>query len=76
MKKEIYICDKCGKELTDVVYTLTCFADDISSTDGRIKSEVANQNMRQNLELALWGERKKHLCGECKDTLTDGLFIV
>lgn len=76
MKKEIYICDKCGKELTEVVYTLTCFAEDISGPACGVKAEVANQNMRQNLELALWGERKKHLCGECKDTLTDGLFIV
>lgn len=76
MRKEIYFCDKCGKELTEVVYTLTCFAEDVRGVPGSIKKEVTEQNMRQNLELELFGEAKRHLCQECKDTLTDGLFIV
>lgn len=73
MKKTTCFCDRCGKEITDVIYTLTCYAED--ATNGHaIGAEAAAQNMRQNMVKAQGLE--KELCKECKDALTDGLFIV
>lgn len=72
MKKTTYKCDRCGAEITDVVYTLTCYAEDLNRGPcGGISGEVVRQNHRQNNVTT-----ERHLCGECKDELTDGLFIV
>lgn len=75
MKKTTYKCDRCGAEIVDVVYTLTCYAEDLNPGPyGGVSSEVIRQNSRQNNRLQVDGER--HLCSKCKDELTDGLFIV
>lgn len=75
MKKTIYKCDRCGEEIADVVYSLTCYAEDLCKGPlGGVSSEVVLQNSRQSLNLQAVGER--HLCGKCKDELTDRLFIV
>ena len=74
MKKTTYKCDRCGAEIADVAYTLTCYADDAASRVLGVSTEVAAQNMKQNI--ALMTSKEKHLCGKCKDELTDGLFIV
>lgn len=73
MKKTFCFCDRCGKEITDVIYTLTCYADDVINGIG-IFSKAGEQNLRQNMVKAQGME--KELCQECKDALTDGLFIV
>ena len=75
MKKVTYKCDRCGKEITDVVYSLTCYAEDLAKGPyGGVSSAVVMQNSRQSNSLQAIGER--HLCGKCKDELTDGVFIV
>lgn len=75
MKKTTYNCDRCGAEITDTVYTLTCYAEDLCpGRHGGISSEVVVQNARQNLNLQSIGER--HLCGKCKDEITDGIFVL
>lgn len=75
MKKTTYKCDRCGEEIADVVYSLTCYAEDlVKGPCGGASSAVVLQNSRQNLTLQAVGEC--HLCGKCKDELTDGLFIV
>lgn len=73
MKKVIYTCDKCGEEIKSVVYTLTCQAKTASyeafeRPDTGDMAEVLRQNLKEN--------RERHLCGKCKDAITDGLFIV
>ena len=75
MKKVTYNCDRCGAVISDVVYTLTCYAEDLCRGPvGGISSEVVLQNTRQNMSLQSNGER--HLCGKCKDEITDGIFVV
>lgn len=67
-------CDRCGKPITGgTVYKLTCYAEDVI---GRpfLSADAAEQNIRQNTVIMANGE--KDLCQECKDALTDGLFIV
>lgn len=72
MKHETYICDRCENEISGVVYTLTCYADDIERHPcGGVSSEVAVQNMRQNMS-----PERRHLCKACKDEITDGVFIL
>ena len=73
MKNEIWVCDSCGEEIHDVVFTLTCYAEDVlkSSCIGMSK-EAASQNMNQNLSKSV----EKHLCKKCKDIITDGVFVV
>lgn len=72
MKKTTYKCDRCGAEIADVVYTLTCYAEDVNPRPlGGVPGEVLLQNSRQNHAS---GER--HLCGKCKDEITDGVFVV
>ena len=45
MKKTIYECDRCGVEIADVAYTLTCYAEDVNPGPlGTISSNVAVQN--------------------------------
>lgn len=73
MKQTKWICDKCGEEITDVVYSLTCYAQDVTPAAlGMVSTEVAAQNMRQNL----CSSAEAHLCRKCKNTITDGVFIV
>ena len=71
MKKTTYTCDKCGKEILDVVFSFTCYAMDVA--EGTYMSEeVQIQNTTQNYS----DSKQKHLCRECKDEITDNLFIV
>ena len=75
MKKTTYKCDRCGVEIQDVAYTLTCYAEDLNPGPlGGLSSEVVLQNARQNLSRQATAER--HLCGKCKDEITDGIFVV
>ena len=72
MKVTKFICDKCGKEITGVVYSLTCYAQVLPGEDAaKVVEEAAAQNVRQS---GLHAEA--HLCRECKDEITDGVFIV
>lgn len=72
MKKITYTCDKCEKEIPDVVYSLTCYAKDVDLEEGRASEEAGMQNITQNYTPTL----RRHLCRECKDKITDGVFIV
>ena len=75
MKKVTYKCDRCGEEIADTVYSLTCYAEDlVKGPCGGVSGAMVQQNFRQSQSLQAIGER--HLCGMCKDELTDGLFIV
>ena len=74
MKKTICFCDRCGKEIKDgIVYTLTCYAQSVKPRTYGEPREAVEHNIRQNTILAA-GEAD--LCKECKDKLTDGIFIV
>lgn len=73
MKRTIWNCDRCGSEIDGVVYTLTCHAHDaIEDPMGGISMEAATQNVKQNFSSTV----EAHLCRECKDKITDGVFIV
>lgn len=75
MKKTIYECDRCGAEIADVAYTLTCYAEDVTpGFPGFVSKKVATQNANQNFASAFGVERC--LCGKCKDEITDGIFVV
>ena len=75
MRLTTWICDKCKREIKDVVYTLNCFAEDATPDPlGRISAEAATQNTMQNM--ALSGRASRHLCKDCKDKITDGVFIM
>ena len=75
MKKTIFCCDRCGEEITDIVYVLSCYAYPANPADtSRYIEELDEQNTRQNTAKA--GGRDRHLCGRCKDELTDGVFLV
>lgn len=74
MRRTICTCDRCGQEIADgVVYTLTCYAEDVHKQPFGLSAEATSQNMRQNLALVAG---TKDLCKTCKDALTDGLYIV
>lgn len=75
MKKIICFCDRCGEEIPDVVYVLTCYGETVPGVNpaGHI-TELAAQNDRQNTARA--GGIDRHLCRSCKDAITDGVFIV
>ena len=74
MKLIKYICDKCGNDIGGVMYTLTCYAEDIIPLPfGGCSTEVEMQNARQN---RLRQQEERHLCKSCKDAITDGIFIV
>lgn len=75
MKKTIFYCDRCGKEIDDIVFSVTCYAEDVNPGPfGCVSGEVAQQNARQNL--ATTAGKVRHLCRKCKDEITDGIFIV
>ena len=71
IRKTTYTCDKCGKEIPDVVYFLHCYAETVG---GYINVEAGSQNVRQNMQKICCAT--KHLCRECKNAITDGVFIV
>ena len=71
MIRTTYTCDKCGKEIKDIYYSLTCYAEDVRPHHCAI--EVVQQNGRQNL---LRQQEERHRCNACKDAITDGIFIV
>ena len=72
MKVTKWICDKCGKEISDVIYTLTCCAEMVPGrSSGKYIEEVVDQNKRQCASRGA-----VHLCRKCKDEITDGVFIV
>lgn len=73
MRKTICICDRCGQEITGVIYSLTCYAEDVKPGYFGPSMEAAGQNVKQNAR-SVAGEAD--LCKECKDTITDGVFIV
>ncbi len=75
MKKTIYSCDRCGEKITDIVFTVTCYAEDLHPGPyGGVAGEVVRQNCRQNQ--AIMETEIRHLCRKCKDEVTDGIFIV
>lgn len=75
MKKTIYSCDRCGEKITDIVFAVTCYAQDLCPGPyGGVDAEVVQQNCKQNISLSAIGER--HLCRKCKDEVTDGIFIL
>ena len=74
MKKIIFCCDRCGEQIPDIVFTVTCYAEDLNPGPyGGVAGEVVQQNCRQNVSTSA-GVR--HLCRKCKDEITDGIFIV
>ena len=70
MKKVVYTCDKCGKELKNIIYTLSCYAKSVSEADASL--DDLDKIVQQNLK----NRRERHLCVKCKDEITDGVFIV
>ena len=74
MKHIKYTCDKCGEEIEGVMYTLTCYAEDVPPDPfGGHSFEVATQNTKQNIART---SADRHLCKACKDAITDGIFIL
>jgi len=68
--EEHYFCDKCGEEIIDTVYELTCYAFTVGYEDSPMQNaESAIQNITQNMS------KTKQLCKKCKDEITDGIFI-
>ena len=78
MKRVVYTCDRCGKEISRVAYSLVCYAEDVSAQSfSGISEEAAAQNIKQNMVLGTFETKnEKILCRECKDAITDGVFIV
>lgn len=75
MKKTICFCDRCGEEIVDIVFTVTCYAEDLNPGPfGGVAAEVVQQNSRQNH--AIMDTEIRHLCRKCKDEITDGIFVV
>ena len=72
MKKTIYECDRCGDEITDVAYTLTCYAEAVPGENpAKHIAEISAQNVKQNMSFT-----ERHLCRKCKDEITAGIFIL
>ena len=76
MKKIIFCCDKCGEEIPDIVYTLTCYGETVQQARLSLEDFVDMQknNVKQNEAIA--GGTARHLCRKCKDKITDGIFIL
>ena len=71
-RKTTCTCDRFGKVIEDgVIYTLTCYAEDVNKKPFGLSNEATAQNLRQNLTSVT-----RDLCQTCKDELTDGVFIV
>lgn len=74
MKRVVYTCDKCKKAIPDVVYNLFCIAGVVDGVNpAKYIAELSAQNGPQNKVLQ---EDVRHLCKSCKDTITDGVFIL
>ena len=73
MKLTKFLCDKCGEEITDIVYTLTCFA---AIIPGENPAKYINEAAEQNIRQSRLDGAQRHLCRTCKDAITDGVFIV
>lgn len=72
MKLTKIFCDRCKREISGVVYTVTCYAELLPGENPAKHIEIAAaQNMKQSES-----HRERHLCQECKDAVTDGIFIV
>lgn len=76
MKKIIFCCDKCGDEIPDIVYTLTCYGEPVQGARLKLEdfTDMQITNTKQNAAIA--GGTDRHLCRKCKDAITDGIFIV
>ena len=75
MRKIICFCDRCGEEIPDVIYTLTCYCETAPGVNpAEYVPALISQNERQNA--ARSGGIDRHLCRSCKDEITDGVFIV
>lgn len=72
MKKTTYFCDRCGEEIATIVFTVTCYAEDLRPR--MVDGAVTRQNCQQNQ--TIMEEETRHLCRQCKDAITDGIFIV
>lgn len=75
MKIAKFYCDKCHRDICGVVYTLTCTASITGPRSATLEEmkAAATQNIRQSNA----DQRGAvHICRDCKDDLTDGLFIV
>lgn len=73
MIRTMYTCDKCGEEIKDVYYTLTCFAGRLPGENLVNQIAVINHNIAESKRLE---SEERHLCKACKDAITDGVFIV
>lgn len=73
MKHIKYTCDRCGEEIEGVMYTLTCYAEDVPMSPSGIYTEMAVQNSKRNLAKL---SEDRHLCKACKDAITDGIFVL
>lgn len=73
MRTETYYCDRCKCTITDIVYQLSCTATAINCSSFELAQEASAQSIRQSLARQIC---EKHLCRDCKNTLTDGLFVV
>lgn len=77
MKKTTFVCDRCGEEIKDIVYTITVYGEVVpGATKVQYENFMEKQehNELQNKVLAAGTDR--HLCRKCKDEITDGVFIV
>ena len=60
--EEHFYCDKCKEEIADTVYTLRCNAFAVGYENSSVQSTAS-------------AIQEKQLCEECKDKITDGIFI-
>ena len=76
MKKIIFCCDKCGEDIPDIVYTLTCYGETVQQARLAYEDfqDMQISNAKQNAAIA--GGTSRHLCRKCKDKITDNIFVV
>ena len=73
MKRVICTCDKCGEEIKDIYYSLTCFAVCLPGEDPVKHFDAAVKNVAESKRIET---DERHLCRTCKDAITDGIFIL
>lgn len=76
MKKTTFCCDRCGEEIPDIVYILTCYGEVVPGGKGHIEDYNAMLTHNQQQNMARAGDTDRHLCRKCKDEITDGVFVV
>lgn len=77
MKKTTFVCDRCGEEIKDIVYTLTVYGEVVpSATKIRYEDFMKKQEHNDLQNKALSYGTDRHLCRKCKDEITDGIFVV